>query len=97
MVTAWLITLPSAAIVGGSMWWIGHLIRGASGAGGEAEEPAAGMTGPAPHVVGRIIGYLCFAIVLAVAALGITYIVATGFGKALSFEHIYPTIVSTKH
>jgi len=28
---------------------------------------------------------------------GITYIVATGFGKALSFEHIYPTIVSTKH
>jgi hypothetical protein len=28
--------------------------------------------------------------------LGITFIVATGFGKALSFEHVYPTIVS-KH
>jgi PiT family inorganic phosphate transporter len=32
MVTAWLITLPSAAIVGGIMWWIGHLIGGVSGA-----------------------------------------------------------------
>ena len=26
--------------------------------------------------------------------LGITIIVASGFGKAVSFEHIYPTIVS---
>jgi hypothetical protein len=68
----------------------------AFGAGGDAETHAAGGTGPAPHAVGRLIGYLCFAIVLAAAALGITYIVATGFGKALSFDHVYPTIVS-KH
>ena len=27
-------------------------------------------------------------------ALGITIIVASGFGKAVSFEHVYPTIVS---
>ena len=26
-------------------------------------------------------------------ALGITFIVATGFGRALSSEHVYPTIV----
>jgi inorganic phosphate transporter, PiT family len=32
MVTAWVITLPSAAIVGGIMWWIGHLIGGVPGA-----------------------------------------------------------------
>jgi PiT family inorganic phosphate transporter len=31
MVTAWLITLPSAAVVGGIMWWIGHAIGGVSG------------------------------------------------------------------
>ena len=28
MVAAWLITLPSAAIVGAAMWWIAHLIGG---------------------------------------------------------------------
>jgi PiT family inorganic phosphate transporter len=32
MVAAWLITLPAAAIVGGVMWWIGHLIGGLTGA-----------------------------------------------------------------
>jgi PiT family inorganic phosphate transporter len=33
MVTAWLITLPSAAVVGAVMWWIGHLLGGVLGAG----------------------------------------------------------------
>ena len=28
MVTAWLITLPSAAVVGAVMWWLGHLLGG---------------------------------------------------------------------
>jgi PiT family inorganic phosphate transporter len=32
MVAAWLITLPSAAVVGAVMWWIGHLIGGLAGA-----------------------------------------------------------------
>jgi inorganic phosphate transporter, PiT family len=31
MVAAWLITLPSAAIVGALMWWLGHLIGGTAG------------------------------------------------------------------
>jgi hypothetical protein len=46
--------------------------------------------------LGRAIGYLLFAVVVAGVLLGLTFIVATGFGKALSFSHIYPTIVS-KH
>jgi inorganic phosphate transporter, PiT family len=33
MVTAWLITLPSAAVVGAIMWWVGHLLGGVLGAG----------------------------------------------------------------
>ena len=49
-----------------------------------------------PGAAGRAIGYLLFAIVVAGIVLGIAFIVATGFGKALSFEHVYPTIVS-KH
>lgn len=68
----------------------------AYGAGGDAEVHASGTAGAAAHPIGRIVGYLCFALVLAGVALGITFIVATGFGKALSFEHIYPTLVA-KH
>jgi hypothetical protein len=67
----------------------------AFGTGGDAEAPADGVA-VAPHPVGRVIGYLCFLIVLAAVVLGITFIVASGFGKALSFEHIYPTLVD-KH
>ena len=68
----------------------------AYGAGGDAEVHSSGTAGPASHPVGRAVGVLCFAIVLAAIALGITFIVATGFGKALSFEHIFPTLVA-KH
>jgi hypothetical protein len=69
----------------------------AYGQGGEAEVHAAGTAGPAAHPAGRIIAGICFLIVVAAIALGITYIVATGFGKALSFEHVYPMIVDKKH
>lgn len=62
----------------------------AYGLGGEAEVDTTAK----PHPIGRIIGILCFAIVLAVIATGIAVIVASGFGKAVSFEHIYPTFVN---
>jgi PiT family inorganic phosphate transporter len=32
MLIAWCITLPSAALVGGAMWWVGHIVGGAAGA-----------------------------------------------------------------
>jgi hypothetical protein len=50
---------------------------------------AGGVARPA----GRALGYTLFAVVVLGILLGLTFIVATGFGKALSFEHIYPTIV----
>ena len=53
----------------------------------------AGASGSAPRPAGTVIGWLLFAVVVAVVLLGITYIAAYGFGKSLSFEHIYPTIV----
>jgi PiT family inorganic phosphate transporter len=31
MVVAWCITLPSAAVVGAAMWWLGHLVGGVGG------------------------------------------------------------------
>ncbi len=61
----------------------------AYGVGGEAETSRA--TG---HPAGKVLAILCFSIVLAAVATGITIIVAAGFGKTVSFEHIYPVLVS---
>jgi hypothetical protein len=63
------------------------------GAGGAAETPADGQAVAAPHPMGRVLGVVCFAVVLACVALGITYVVASGFGKTFSFEHVVPTLV----
>jgi hypothetical protein len=41
----------------------------------------------------RAVGVLCFAVVAVAVALGITVIVAAGFGQVVSFEHGYPTLV----
>ncbi len=46
------------------------------------------------HPVGNLLFALCILVVLLGVALGITIVVASGFGKAVSFQHIYPTIVS---
>ena len=66
----------------------------AYGAGGEAEVHESGVSSPRPRALGTVAGYLCFAIVLLGVILGITFIVASGFGKAVSFDHIYPTIIN---
>ena len=55
---------------------------------------AGSAAGGAARPLGRATGYALFAVVVLGALLGIAFIVATGFGKALSFEHVYPTIVS---
>jgi hypothetical protein len=60
----------------------------AYGAGGDAE-----VHGSRPHPAGTVLGWVLFAVVLAGVLLGIAFIVASGFGKALSFEHVYPSIV----
>jgi hypothetical protein len=68
----------------------------AYGAGGEAEVHESGVSSPAPRPFWTAAGYLCFAIVLLGVILGITFIVASGFGKTVTFTHVYPTITN-KH
>jgi hypothetical protein len=68
----------------------------AYGAGGEAEVHDSGVSGPTRRPIGIVGGYALFAVVLIGVILGITFIVVSGFGKALSFEHIFPMIVD-KH
>jgi hypothetical protein len=60
----------------------------AFGTGGAAE-----VDHGRPHPVGKLLAGLCFAVVLVGVGLGITFIVASGFGMKLSFEHIYPVLV----
>ena len=69
----------------------------AYGQGGDAEVNDSGVTAAAvPHPLGKVLAGACFAIVLLAVALGIVFIVASGFGKVLSFEHVYPAIADKK-
>jgi hypothetical protein len=56
-------------------------------AGGHADRPSTER-----RPIGNVLAALCLVVVLAGVALGITIVVASGFGKAVSFQHIYPTI-----
>jgi hypothetical protein len=64
------------------------------GAGGEAEVHESGVTAAKANPAGTVLGSFLFLVVLAGVALGITFVVATGFGKVMTFDHIYPTIHS---
>jgi succinate dehydrogenase/fumarate reductase cytochrome b subunit len=59
------------------------------GTGGSAEVAVDAQ----PHPVGRALAAVCFLVVLAGIALGLTIIIAAGQGKIVSFDHVYPTIV----
>jgi hypothetical protein len=52
-----------------------------------------GVTRPTRRPIGTVIAWILFVVVLLGVVLGITFVVASGFAKALSFEHILPTIV----
>lgn len=56
------------------------------GAGGDAE-----VSHEAGHPAGKVIAYLCFAVVLAVIAMGISIVVSSGLGYKVDFSHVIPT------
>lgn len=59
----------------------------AAGAG----EMSAPVNRPRPAY--RLLGTVCFVACAVAVVLGIMVIVAAGFGKAVSFEHVYPVLV----
>lgn len=59
------------------------------GAGGDAD-----VVQHSPHPIGRALAALCFLIVIASIVLGISVIVAHGFGVRVVFDGLIPTIVS---
>ena len=91
---AWKVLVAGLLLGAGLPVLFGLGIRSlAYGAGGDAEVHESGVTGPRPRPIGTVVGYLLFAVVVLAVLLGIAYIVAGGFGKAISFEHLYPTVV----
>jgi hypothetical protein len=59
----------------------------ASGAGAQV-----GVRTSLPPAVNRMLGVLCFALVLIGVAVGILIIVGAGLGLEVSFDHIFPTL-----
>lgn len=49
-----------------------------------------------PSVYGRVLSGLLVLVLVGAVVLGLVMIVATGFGKAVSFEHVIPSIVDKK-
>lgn len=86
---AWKVLAVSLILGAGLPMIFGLGVRSmALGTGGAAEVSHA-----KPRPIGKVLAAICFLVVLAGVAVGITIVVATGFGKAVSFEHIYPMIV----
>lgn len=90
---AWKVLLISALLGAGLPTLFAAGVRAmAYGQGGDAEAHAAGTAGPPAHPAGRVVAGLCFLVVVLGVVLGITYVVASGMGKTISFEQVYPTI-----
>lgn len=86
----WKVVVTSLVIGAGLPALFAYGVRAmAYGAGGDADVDQA----PA-HPLGRIVAYVCFAVVVAGVALGITVIVAAAFGRSAGFQGIVPTLVT---
>ncbi len=54
---------------------------------------AAGVPSSVPSSANRVLGIVCFVLVVAAVAVALLVIIATGLGKQVSFEHVFPTVV----
>ncbi|GLW31543.1 hypothetical protein [Actinoplanes regularis] len=90
---AWRVLLAGLILGAGLPVLFALGIRSLAWGAGEASVDASGVTAGTKRPLGTVLGYLLFAIVVAGVLLGLTFIVASGFGNKISFEHIYPTIV----
>ncbi|MDI6101124.1 hypothetical protein QLQ12_21145 [Actinoplanes sp. NEAU-A12] len=84
---------PASALLNGSSGTASAVLDGVSGeSSAVASGPAVAVSGPR-RPVGTALGYALFAVVVIGVMLGLTFIVASGFGYKLDFSTIYPTLV----
>jgi hypothetical protein len=88
---AWKVLLYSLVLGAGLpvVYALGVRALSLGGAGRSASEGPGVVRSP----VGTVLATACFLVVLAGVAVGLTYVVASGQGKMLSFDHVYPTLV----
>ena len=60
------------------------------------EGGAATVSGGSRHLMGKVVGVACFALVVLVIALGLAVIVASGFGYHVALDGMWPTLAK-KH
>ena len=92
--TAWKVVLAGLVLGAGlpAIFALGVRFSGTAAAAGAPS--ASGASTPAAARSGyQALAALCFLVVAAAVVLGITVVVASGFGKMVSFEHVYPTLV----
>lgn len=82
--------LPAIFAIG-----VRSLAAGTAGSGSDAAGPPGG-TAARGNRLATVFGICCFVVVIAAVAIGITIIVAAGFGKTVSVEHVIPTLVNKR-
>ncbi|MBB2944127.1 hypothetical protein FB565_003856 [Actinoplanes lutulentus] len=91
---AWQVLLAGLVLGAGLPIIFALGIRSLAWGAGEASVTGSGVTAPGPRrPIGTVIGYLLFAVVILGVVLGITFIVAGGFGYKLDFSNVFPTLI----
>ncbi|GLY00037.1 MULTISPECIES: hypothetical protein [Actinoplanes] len=91
---AWQVLLAGLALGAGLPILFALGIRSLAWGAGEAAVGVNGVTAGRRRPIGTAAGYALFGIVVLGVLLGLAFIVSTGFGYKLSFEHIYPTFIA---
>ncbi|MEV4278806.1 hypothetical protein [Actinoplanes xinjiangensis] len=95
---AWQVLLAGLALGAGLPVLFALGIRSLAWASGGVGVPAT-VTGPSTATgprrpLGAVVGYALFTVVVVGVLLGLTFIVASGFGYKLDFSHVYPTLIA---
>jgi hypothetical protein len=92
---AWQVLLAGLALGAGLPVIFALGIRSLAWGAGEATVNQSGVTVPGPRRrAGTVLGYALFAVVVIGVLLGLTFIVASGFGYKLDFSGIFPALVA---
>jgi hypothetical protein len=97
---AWQVLLAGLALGAGLPVLFALGIRSLAWASGGVGVPATATTSSSDAAagprrpLGAVLGYALFAVVVVGVLLGLTFIVASGFGYKLDFSHVYPTLIA---